>query len=608
MRHSAHRIESVRLLLASCVVLFAAYPLAAGEAVEPDRVGRQIEGFELRDFYGKSHQLSDYAKAKAVVVAFLGTDCPLVKLYTPRLIDLAKQYEGKGVAFLAINSNHQDTVTEISAFARRLEVPFPILKDPDSAVADQFQAVRTPEVFVLDGQRVVRYWGRIDDQYGIGFQKKEPARRDLAQAIDETLAGKPVSVAVTSAPGCLIGRTQKVAPHGDITYTKHIAGIMQNRCVECHREKEIAPFPLTNYDEVVGWADMICEVIDQGRMPPWFADPRHGEFKNDARMTDEEKELIHQWVDNGCPEGHEKDLPEPRQFVEGWRIGEPDAVYYMDDKPYDVPAEGVVEYKHFEVDPQFTEDKWIVAAEARPGNPGVVHHIIVFVQRPGNPGGGFSEGAQIGYAPGMPPRDFEKGQAMLVPAGSKLVFQMHYTPNGVAAQDRSYVGFKFCDKKDVQQRVKGAVCGNFSFEIPPGDGNYEVKARKRIRRDTLLVSMLPHMHLRGKDFKFELEYPDGRREVLLDVPKYDFNWQLWYNCAEPKLLPKGSKLYCTAHFDNSEENPFNPDPSDTVTWGEQTFEEMMFGFMSVIDPKEDVNKLVEEEEVDEDFKGRRVAF
>jgi peroxiredoxin len=604
------RVRPSAKLVVAVLSLIAVCPLCWG--AEGTRVGRKIESFELRDFYGKVHKLDDFNDHKLLVVAFLGTDCPLVKLYTPRLVELAEEFKDKNVAFIGINSNHQDTVTEINAFAQRNKVNFPILKDPDNAVADRFVAVRTPEVFVLDQNRVVRYWGRIDDQFGIGYQKNEPGRRDLAEALNELLAGKQVSIPTVTAPGCLIGRTQKIEPRGDVTYTNQISRIMQNRCIECHREGEIAPFPLTSYDEVVGWADMICEVIDEGRMPPWFANPKYGKFANDCRMSDEEKQLVHTWVANGCPEGDDKDLPADRQFTQGWRIGEPDAVYYMSKRPVKIPAEGVVDYMHFEVDPGFTEDKWIQAAEARPGNAAVVHHIIVFIRSPDNGSfGGFSEGAQIGYAPGMPPRDLPPGQAMRIPAGSKLAFQMHYTPVGTPQEDLSYVGFKFADPATVKHRVKGSVCGNVTFEIPPGDPNYEVKARKRFRRDTLLVSLLPHMHVRGKDFLVELEYPDGTRETLLDVPKYDFNWQLWYNYAEPKLIPKGSRIHCTAHFDNSEENPFNPDPTKKVTWGEQTWEEMMFGFMSVIDPAEDINHPVEDDDDDDGAGGeatRRAAF
>jgi len=548
------------------------------------RVGRQVEEFELRDYRGKTHRLSDYADAELVVVAFLGTECPLVKLYGPRLTALAAEFESRGVTFLGINSNVQDNNTEIASYARVHEIPFPILKDPGNVVADQFAAVRTPEVFVLDGERNIRYWGRIDDQYNVGIQRPEPTRNDLAIALEELLAGEAVSMPETDAPGCHIGRVTRPAPHGDVTYSNQIARLMQNQCVECHRPGEIAPFPLTNYDEVVGWSEMIREVVEEGRMPPWFANPEHGSFRNDRRMTDEDKQLIYRWVENGSPEGDPSELPEPRQFTVGWGIPEPDEVYYIDDEPFTVPAEGVVDYQYFTVDPGWTEDKWIQASEARPDNRAVVHHIIVFAIPPGG-GGGFQNRSGIGgYAPGSPPSNYPAGMAMYVPAGSKLAFQMHYTPNGSVQHDRSYVGVKFADPETVTHRVRGNMVGQIGFSIPPHAPNHQVTAKRRIRRDTVVISMLPHMHLRGKSFRFELEHPSGEREVLLDVPCYDFNWQLDYEFAEPKLLPKGSTLHCTAHYDNSEDNLANPNPDEEVTFGEQTWEEMMFGFYQTVEP------------------------
>jgi hypothetical protein len=323
-------------------------------------------------------------------------------------------------------------------------------------------------------------------------------------------------------------------------------------------------------------------------MPPWFADPKHGHFKNDARLSDEEKKQLNAWVDNGCPQGDIKDLPAPRKFADGWQIGEPDQVVYMRDKAYTVPAEGTVDYQFFTVDPGWTTDKWVQATEARPGNRSVVHHIIVFVQPPD--GGDFgSRGGIGGYAPGMTPTMNPPGTATFVPAGSKLVFQLHYTTNGVQQDDRSYVGVKFADPKTVKKKVRGGVVGDTAFRIPPGDSNFEIKAKHLFLKDTLLLNLTPHMHLRGKSFKYEAEYPDGTREVLLDVPSYDFNWQLRYMLVDPKLMPKGTRLHATAHFDNSKDNLANPDPSKEVTFGDQTWEEMMFGFYTSVDPKEDLS-------------------
>ena len=259
---------------------------------------------------------------------------------------------------------------------------------------------------------------------------------------------------------------QKVDPHGDITYANDIARIFNKRCRECHRDGQIAPFPLTSYADVQGWGETIVEVIKENRMPPWPANPAFGHFSNDARLTDKEKDLVFRWVQNGMPAGDLNDLPEPPKFAAGWRISEPDQVVYMREQPFTIPAEGVVDYQYFEVDPEFTEDKYIWAAEARPGNRSVVHHIIVYIKPPGEKK--FRRvGAIDGYAPGSQPTVFRDGLARFVPAGSKFVFELHYTPNGSEQQDQSYVGFKFLDKDKVTQRVHGNLAYDSKFAIPP---------------------------------------------------------------------------------------------------------------------------------------------
>ena len=548
-----------------------------GDTQHDSPVGRQIQDFELRDFRGTPHTLGGLAEQKLVVLAFMGTECPLAKLYAPRLAKLAREFEGQGVAFLGINSNRQDSITEIAHFARVHEVPFPILKDVGNDLADRCGAVRTPEVFLLDADRKVRYWGRIDDQYLVGLQRAEPTREDLKLAIGELLAGKPVSQPQTQSIGCLIGRVSDPQADADVTYSGQIAAVLNKRCVACHREGEIAPFALTNYEEVAGWAPMIAEVVREGRMPPWHADPKHGEFSNDGHLSQAEKDLIYRWVKQGAPQGDPQQTPATPEFVDGWQIPEPDEVFYIRDRPVTIPAEGEVKYQYYSVDPGFTEDKWIRAAECRPGNRSVVHHIIVFVQPPGARARGDGEWLAA-TAPGARPLDLQDGQAKFIPKGSKLVFQMHYTPNGSVQQDRSCVGLVFADPDSVKRIVRTDKASTHGFAIPPGADNHRVEASKTFHEDTLLLSFFPHMHLRGKAFRYVAHFPDGRDEILLDIPRYDFNWQNSYVLAEPKLLPRGTRMQCIAHFDNSEDNLANPDPSATVRWGDQTWDEMMIGY------------------------------
>lgn len=555
--------------LALVAGLFCVSPTRAATPESPaPQLGTQIEDFTLRDYRGKERSLKEF-DGKPVAVVFVGSDCPLAKLYAPRLEEIFQQYKEQGVGVVAINSNVQDSLEKIRAYARVHKVTFPVLKDPDNKVADLFDAERTPHAFVLDADRVVRYVGRIDDQYGLGatsgYAKPELENSYVADAIRNLLDGGEVKQASTLATGCIIGRKAEVAPHGDVTYSDQVSRILNNRCVSCHRDGEVAPFPLTNYDEVNGWGEMILEVIEKGQMPPWFANPEYGEYKNDCRLSQQEKDTLQAWVDNGSPEGDPSDLPDPPQFVEGWQIGEPDQIVEMP-VDYEVPAEGVVEYKYFVVDPGWTEDKWIKAAEARPGNRAVVHHIIA------TPGAGF--------APGMPPTIHPEGVATFIPAGTKIRFQLHYTPNGSPQTDRSKVGFIFCDESEVKKIRSGGLVGKWNFAIPPHDSNYKIVGEQEVRRDMLLTSMLPHMHLRGKSFRYEADFPDGTTKILLDVPNYDFNWQLNYELVEPLLMPKGTTFRIIAHYDNSEDNLANPDPTETVRYGDQTWEEMVHGFYS----------------------------
>lgn len=564
--------------LLACVPL--ACPAAAPQESGKSSLGRQVQDFTLRDIQGKERSLRDY-NSQAVVLVFLGTDCPLAKLYAPRLQAIYERFRERGATVIAINANSQDSLGKVAAHARSHGLTFPVLKDLDQRVADALGAERTPEAFLLDQERIVRYHGRIDDQYSVGTQRPKPTREDLAVALEQLLAGQPIAVAATEAPGCHLGRESKKVPTGDITYHKHVAPILNQRCVSCHRDGEIAPFPLGRFEDLQGWGPTIAEVVRNRRMPPWNANPEFGHFRNDARLTDAEQATLLTWIDNGMPAGNPADSPPPPRFTTGWRIPEPDQVISIRETPVEIPAEGTVPYQYFEVDPGFTEDKFVYAAEARPDNRAVVHHIIAFIKAPGDDD--FRRrGILVGYAPGSLAMNYTGGLVKMIPAGSKLVFEMHYTANGAQQKDRSYIGLKFLDKSQVTKVVRNGAVMTHRFEIPPHAENHRVQAEQTMPRDALLLSLTPHMHVRGKSFRYEATYPDGRREVLLDVPRYDFNWQLSYAFSEPKRLPRGTRLTCEAVYDNSESNLANPDPSKPVRWGDQSWEEMMIGFFDAV--------------------------
>lgn len=583
-------------LLAVCIATGLTLSARHCGAVEGSAVGRTIESLTLPDVHGQARQLFGAADGKILVVAFLGTECPLARLYAPRLAQLAKEYASRGVSFVAIDANEQDSLAEMAAFARQFGLDFPVLKDRDGAAVDRFAARRNPIVYVLDQQHVVRYAGRIDDQYGLGassgYARPELKRRDLGEALDELLAGKAVSQPTTPVTGCLIGRKPRATPHGEITYHQHIVPLLDKHCVSCHRAGEVAPFSLVEYDEVVGWAEMLREVVAEGRMPPWSASPEHGHFANDPRMSDVEKARLSTWIDNGCPQGNPQDEPPRRKFADGWQIDEPDQVLKIA-KPFRVPAEGTVPYQYFVIDPGWTEDKWIRAAEVRPGNRAVVHHILVSVlprgqlpdfRRPD------SAPSLTSYVPGSIPHVYPAGVAAFVPARSRLVINVHYTPCGSEQFDQTSLAVCFADPMTIKRRVSWEMVENRDFKLKPFARDQEFSGTFTFATDQLLLSMSPHMHLRGQSFRYEAQFPDGTREVLLDVPHYDFNWQLRYDLAEPKPMPAGTKLVCTARFDNSEDNAANPNPASTVTFGWETWEEMLTGFFTSVSADEDLKR------------------
>lgn len=406
--------------------------------------------------------------------------------------------------------------------------------------------------------------------------------------------------------------------YAGVTFHKDVEPILQKRCQGCHRPGEAAPMSFLTYAEVRPWAKAIRNAVLQRKMPPWLADPAHGKFANDNSLTPLEREVLSAWAGGGTPRGNPKDAPAPLKFTEGWSIGQPDAVIEMP-RGFSVPASGTVPYQYIIAPTHFTEDKWIQAAEIRPGDRSVLHHVWVFARPPDSPVwktqplGQFIDvealerQRQAARKPGAPDPDMfssglgmdaiqsytpnsvavrhPDGQAKLIKAGSTLVFQLHYTASGKVATDRTRIGLIFA-RQPPAQRVKTVNVQNFAFSIPAGAPDHPISARARLHRDITLLSLRPHMHLRGKDFEYRVTYPNGRSEILLRLPRWDFNWQLTYRLAEPKLLPKGTLIEILGHFDNSANNPYNPDPKSPASYGEQTWEEMFAALMDIlVDPR-----------------------
>lgn len=420
----------------------------------------------------------------------------------------------------------------------------------------------------------------------------------------------------------------------DVTFTKDVAPIFYRNCVVCHRPNDLAPMSLLSYRDARPWAKSIREKVVTKQMPPWYADPHYGEFSNDRRLSQKEIDTVVAWVDQGANEGDAKDLPPAPQFVEGWHIGKPDAVLTMTEE-HTVEATGPDDYLYFTIPTNFKEDRWIQAAEVRPGNKRVVHHVIVFVQTPemvalmkaasqpgrsssmmpqvfyrdgtlnrvrpdapviddgcGNDNGGSAFGRRgdgplsgamlAGYAPGKDWDVWPEGLAKKIPAGSNIVLQMHYSKTtGSQEKDRTSVGLIFAKEPPKKMVITHAVANHY-FRIPPSANNHEVTACHEFDKDVNLINYMPHMHVRGKDMKYEVVYPDGRHETLLSVPNYSFSWQQVYWLKKPLFIPKGSKFIVTAHFDNSAKNKYNPDSTKSIRFGDPTYDEMMIGWMDYV--------------------------
>nr|WP_246385550.1 redoxin family protein [Armatimonas rosea] len=609
-------MKTLALALTVPAALVAA-AIALPHKADAPLVGTRLPDFRAATVEGKEFHFYGLAGKKAVVFYFLGADCPIAKLSLPKLAALAKKYEAKGVAFVGINSNGSETDSQTLAAAKAAGVRFPILTDRQQKLADAAKVTRTCEALVVDGKATLRYRGSVDDQYGLGSRKPAASKHYLTDALDAILASKPVATASSSVPGCLLDRNKpelerkvvKGGPRlddetpataksrdaepepipamtlpavGKVNYSQHVAPILQEKCESCHRPGQVGPFPLQTYAHAKRWSAMISETVTTNRMPPWHADPRHGDFANDRSLTAKEKATVLAWVKQGTPEGDPKKLPAPKTFVEGWNIGKPDVVLKME-KPYKIQATGVVAYQWFRVPTNFTEDKWIQAAEVKPGARKAVHHVLVFIDdktgRRG-PGNGL-DGFVAEYVPGESPMVFPAGVAKRVPKGADLMFQVHYTPTGVEQDDQSELGFIFAKEppKEVADNV-GILALN--LRIPPGVESHRVERTFTVPINATVYSYSPHMHVRGKAFRISATYPDGKQETLLSVPKYDFNWQTRYMLKEPKKMTAGTKILVEAWYDNSSKNPFNPDPTKTVHWGDQTFDEMMIGYMDFV--------------------------
>ncbi len=552
-------------------------------------VGRFVPDLEFKDVNGQSHRLSEFKNQQAIVIAVTSTSCPLSKKYLPTLARLEAQYRDRSVAFVYVNPTETDKLADIQAAITDNGLKGTYSHDGASALLASLGAKTTTECFVLDASRTLTYRGAVDDQYGIGYAVEAPRQNYLAKAIDATLKKQLPEVAATTAPGCELDLPEAAKPT-TVTYHAQIARILSTHCIECHRDGGVAPFSLTSSDDVIAHAPMIRQVVERGIMPPWFAaKPEAGQpshWINDRSVPEADKAALLSWLSSDRPLGNPTDAPPARDFSSGWMIGKPDAVYQFA-KPVPIKATGVMSYQHVVIDTELTEDKWVQAIEIQPGVREVVHHVLVFLQVGDRRGDDADEEGRGGfwaaYVPGNSYRIFGDGYGKRLPKGAKLRFQMHYTPNGKAVEDATKIGVVFA-KEPPRQEVKVAGIVNARLSIPPGADNHREEATLRLPFDVEILGFMPHMHLRGKACRYEVGTDEANARMLLDIPRYDFNWQLVYRPTEPIALSQGQTMRFTAWYDNSKNNPANPDPTKTVRWGNQTFDEMHLGYIEYVQP------------------------
>lgn len=577
-----------------------------------DKINKKIDNFTLKGANGKPLSLYDFKDKKAVVVVFLSFDCPVSNSYAPVLADLAKAYEPKGVSFLAVNSTDEEDAAHFAKKAAEYRIPFPVLKDDNRAAASAFKADATPEAFVVDHNFVLRYRGRIDNAYYARLRKNnQTTRADLKLALDDLLAGKPVSEPVSKAVGCPIPGAREARKTGSVTYYRDVLPILQENCQQCHRPGEVGPFSLMTYRQAVSWAADIKEYTQDRKMPPWK--PVEGPpFHNERKLSDKDLATLAAWVNGGTPEGDPKDAPPPRQFTDGWYLGQPDLVLTVPDEMTVGPA-GTDLFRVFVLPTNEPEDRYVTAIEVRPGNKRIVHHTLNYIDTTGQArkleqkekerakdegeqdhGPGYSmamgigflpQGGLGGWAPGQLGRRLPEGTAHFLPKGADVVVQVHYHRDGRVEKDRTSIGLYF-SQKPVARRMQGLVIPGRFLYIPAGEAHYRVKGTIEVERDCTLYSVMPHMHMLGREIKVTVKPPEGEPFTLVAIKDWNYNWQETYLLKEPIEVKAGTKFSVEAYYDNTDKNPSNPfNPPRPVLFGEQTDNEMCFVFLGAASDK-----------------------
>lgn len=612
-----------------CLTTLIALLLLIGQAVaeEPSKakLGEKIANVLFKDEKGQQRALYELKDQKAIVVVFLSFECPVAKAYCQPLAEMSREYGKYGVSFIGLTVNEDETAAQVAQHRKNFALDFPVYRDFNFVAARALEADITPEVFVLDGNFVLRYRGRIDDGYSERLKKHpEVKKHDLKQVLGEMLSGRPVSVQATRAIGCMIDREERpVAKTGTVTYYRDVLPILQNHCQSCHRPGESGPFSLLTYKQAVNWAADIKSYTQKRAMPPWK--PTAGvAMHNERRLSDVQIDTLARWVDGATPAGDPKDAPPARVFTEGWQLGTPDLIL-SPGEDFVLGPTGGDRFRCFVLPTNLPEDVHVTAVELRPGNAAVVHHLLLFIDtagqgrkleavererkaepvdelhpQPKNPdwdkGPGYTvvmgigfipQGGLLGWAPGMQPRHLPDNAGFLLPKNSDVIMQIHYHRNGRVERDRTQIGLYFAKKPIDRPYGGGVVAGGkgvgpfrLFFSIPAGEESFKLTGEAWAHKDFTLYSITPHMHMLGKSITLTMTPPDGPKQTLISIGEWDYNWQELYFLKEPLKIKKGTRFDVEAVYDNSAKNAMNPfNPPRRILFGEHTFNEMCFVFL-----------------------------
>jgi mono/diheme cytochrome c family protein len=556
-------------------------------------------GLKLLDTASQIHALGDTDGCRAVVAVFLSPECPISNQYIPELNRIYGA-RGEGVEFYGVVVDPALTREQVAKYAADFKLEFPLLFDPAGVLAAVCRPTHVPQAFVFDHQGALVYQGRIDDQFAsVGRRRERASQHNLREAIEAAVAGRTPEVRQADAVGC---RIEGFGATAEVTYARHIAPILYARCAGCHRPGEVAPFALLTYEDAAKRAEFLVDVTSSRLMPPWHARDEYARFRGDRRLSEREIQLIADWARGGVPRGADADMPAVPPFSEGWQLGEPDLVLAMNEA-FHVKADGPDSFRFFVIPIDIPEDKVVAAVEFRPGNPRVVHHAILYLDRSGvamkrdladpEPGyegfltGGFRPAGSLGFwAPGYTPRFLPRGVGQRLARGTDLALQLHYHPSGREETDRSQVGIHFADKP-VERYVSGFAMSDFRVDIPPGEPRHKMHYSFTTPVDIEIMDVTPHMHMIGREMKATATPPDGQ-SITLVWTDWNFNWQEQYLYREPVRLPAGTRIDLEAWYDNSADNPYNPNqPPARVRLGEMTTDEMCIcAFRLISDPDE----------------------